>query len=360
MMLQKKRRFKMNLDTQVLIQWFHQNKRDLPWRHTHDPYAIWISEIMLQQTRVDTVIPYYLKFLKKLPTIKDLANVSDEELYKLWEGLGYYSRAKNLKTSAQMIVKNFSGAFPKQYADALTLKGIGEYSAGAILSRAFQAPYACVDGNVLRVLSRYLTSSLDIALSSTKKYFKQQLEQLSPSNWGDFNESLMELGATICTFKSPKCDLCPLKNQCLAYQNQTIDQFPVNTKKLEVKTYPYTCIFLQYQQSYYFEIKHQGVLKDLFSPILIEGTFDENEVKDYLKTNFNLCPISIQHLPKQKHIFTHQIWQMNGYLVQIEKIPHLLKSSFYSIKQIQTQITIPICFQKFFPFLKINVNKSYQ
>ena len=193
----------MNLDVDRLTDWFKANKRDLPWRHTDDPYAIWISEIMLQQTRVDTVIPYYLRFLDALPTLSDLADVDEEKLLKLWEGLGYYSRARNLKASAQIILQRFNGKFPDTYADILSLKGIGDYSAGAILSRAFHLPYASVDGNVLRVLTRLNEDDSDISSPATKKSFKEQLEKCRPEDFGIFNESLMELGATICTPKTP-------------------------------------------------------------------------------------------------------------------------------------------------------------
>jgi len=177
----------MYLDTQKLISWFNQNKRDMPWRHTQDPYAIWVSEIMLQQTRVDTVIPYYLRFLKELPTIQDLANVSEEKLLKLWEGLGYYSRVRNMQYAAKTIIEKFDGKFPKTYEDTLSLKGIGEYSVGAILSRSYNLPYASVDGNVLRVLTRYEANDIDISLNATKKYFKEKIEQLKPSNFGFLN-----------------------------------------------------------------------------------------------------------------------------------------------------------------------------
>ena len=341
----------MELNVEKLINWFNTNKRDLPWRHIIDSYPIWISEIMLQQTRVETVIPYYLRFLKTLPTVFDLAKVEDEKLFKLWEGLGYYSRARNLKESAKMIVEHFNGQFPNHYQDALSLKGIGDYTAGAILSRAYQLPYACVDGNVLRVLTRYLADDIDISLSSTKTYFKQELEKLSPSHWGDFNESLMELGATICTFKKATCEKCPLNDKCLAYQKEEVYHYPLKSKKIVNKLYDYTCLFFKYQNQFYFESIKEGVLKDLLSPILIDQKMDQTSVKKHLQelkiNNYKLIDIG-----QQKHVFTHQTWLMQGFLIELQNNP-LLKENFYSTEQIQNQISIPVCFQKFFEKLNI-------
>ena len=321
----------INLNTEQLIQWFQKNKRDLPWRHTQDSYAIWVSEIMLQQTRVDTVIEYYNRFLNHLPTIKDLAQVDDVKLLKLWEGLGYYSRAKNMKTSANLIMNQFNGHFPNNYEDILLLKGIGVYSAGAILSRAFNLALASVDGNVLRVMTRYLEDDRDIRLETTKKFFKQEIEQLKVSNYGDLNESLMELGATICMPKNPKCKQCPLGDQCLAYQHNTINKFPVKTKKLVVKNLNYTCLFLvDEKNNYYFERKTSGVLKYMLSPILLEGILNEQEIKTYCKEN-QIKIVQIYPLTKQKHVFTHQKWNMMGYFIKIST-HHLQQTNSYTKK----------------------------
>lgn len=342
----------MYLDTKKLISWFNQNKRDMPWRHTQDPYAIWVSEIMLQQTRVDTVIPYYLRFLKELPTIQDLANVSEEKLLKLWEGLGYYSRVRNMQYAAKTIIEKFDGKFPKTYEDTLSLKGIGEYSVGAILSRSYNLPYASVDGNVLRVLTRYEANDIDISLNATKKYFKEKIEQLKPSNFGFLNESLMELGATICTPTNPQCEKCPLNDKCQAYHLNKVNDFPVKTKKIKTIECNYTCLFLYTKNElYYFENKENGVLKNLLSPILINETLSLNQVKDYLDS-LNIEYTNITSFKDKKHIFSHQTWFMTGYKVELKNTSSL-KGNFYSKEQIKHQISIPICFQKF--FLELNI-----
>ncbi len=342
----------MNLDIDKLIEWFNKNKRNLPWRNTHDPYAIWISEIMLQQTRIDTVIFYYERFLKNIPTIKDLATVEDEKLLKLWEGLGYYSRAKNLKKSAIIIMNQFQGIFPSQYEDIIELKGVGDYSAGAILSRSFNLAYASVDGNVLRVLTRLNEDSSDISLNQTKKNFKLELEKFHPNDFGVFNESLMELGEVICTPKNAKCEICPLQHQCKGFQHNTLYHFPVKTKKTLNKTLHYTCIFIKdSHSSFYFEIKESGVLKDLFSPVIKENHLSFEDIKELFDSN-SIKYKEIQSLKDQKHVFSHQTWIMKGYQVLLSNSMKNNKN-FYSIQQIKDQISIPICFQKFFNDLKI-------
>lgn len=342
----------MNLDVDGLIGWFKENKRDLPWRHTEDPYAIWISEIMLQQTRVETVIPYYLRFLNALPTLPDLAQVEEERLLKLWEGLGYYSRARNLKESAQIIMQRFNGHFPDNYADILRLKGIGDYSAGAILSRAFHLPYASVDGNVLRVLTRLNEDDSDISSQTTKKSFKEQLENFHPEDFGIFNESLMELGATICTPKNARCNRCPLQHQCKSFLHGSVDSYPVKTRKVLNRPYDYTCLFLCTAENwFYFEKKDFGVLKGLYAPMILQGHLSEEEVKTNLSSR-NLSFDAITPLCERKHVFSHQTWNMKGYRVLIENSDSL-NGNFYPSDQIRNQLSIPVCFQKFFAELKI-------
>ena len=339
------------IDSNSLITWFKQNKRDLPWRHTTNPYFIYISEIMLQQTRAESVIPYYNRFINELPTIESLANVDNDKLLKLWEGLGYYSRAKNLKQSAIMIVQKFNGLFPKVYEELIQLKGIGEYTAGAILSRAFNLPYAAIDGNALRVLSRLNEDSRDISLNKTKQAFKKEIESMNIQEFNIFNEALMELGATVCTFKTPKCTICPFNLTCKAYQNNTIMFFPNNQRKIQKKHLNYTCIFLCNQKNqFYFKIKEEGVLKDLYSPILIDSHLTVQQLSKFISSDdFQIKEIF--PLSDQKHIFTHQTWHMKGYLL---KVNSKNSKNFYSIYQIKKQINIPICFQKFFKELNIN------
>lgn len=342
----------MNLDVDRLTDWFKANKRDLPWRHTDDPYAIWISEIMLQQTRVDTVIPYYLRFLDALPTLSDLADIDEEKLLKLWEGLGYYSRARNLKTSAQIILQRFNGKFPDTYADILSLKGIGDYSAGAILSRAFHLPYASVDGNVLRVLTRLNEDDSDISSPTTKKFFKEQLEKCRPEDFGIFNESLMELGATICTPKNAECFRCPLQDQCASHLHGTVSHYPIKGRKVPNRELDYTCLFLYTKDNlFYFEKKEKGVLSGLPAPILLPGHISAIDAASSLSAR-GLSVVSLASLSERKHVFSHQTWKMRGYRILIEN-PNILLPNLYSVDQIRNQLSIPVCFQKFFDELHI-------
>lgn len=221
--------------SKTLIQWYLQNKRDLPWRNTTHPYLIWLSEIMLQQTRVAQGLPYFLRFTEAFPTVFDLANASEEEVLKLWQGLGYYSRARNLHKTAQQIAFEMNGELPKSYAELLQLKGIGEYTAAAIASFAYNENVAVVDGNVFRVLSRYFDVETDIASSGAKKEFTQLAAALIPNNKANvFNQAIMEFGALQCVPKNPDCTICVFNDSCLALQKKKVAQLPVKSKKIKV------------------------------------------------------------------------------------------------------------------------------
>ncbi|MEI5993173.1 A/G-specific adenine glycosylase [Candidatus Enterococcus mansonii] len=221
---------------ETFIAWYEKEKRNLPWRVNLDPYRIWISEIMLQQTRVDTVIDYYYRFMEWFPTIQDLANAPDEKLLKAWEGLGYYSRARNLKIAAQQIVNEFDGQMPRTIEEIRQLKGIGPYTAGAIGSIAFQLPEPAIDGNVMRVVSRLFEIEDDIAKASSRKVFEEAMYKIiDEERPGDFNQAMMDLGSAVCTPTSPKCERCPIQSYCLSYQKNTMTNFPVKSKKLKPK-----------------------------------------------------------------------------------------------------------------------------
>ena len=210
-----------------LLKWYKHHQRPLPWRESDDPYHIWVSEIMLQQTRVETVIPYYNRFIRTFPDVYRLAEADRQNLLKLWEGLGYYSRARNLQDAARVVVNEFGGSLPSGYNDIISLKGIGPYTAAAILSIAFQQPFAVVDGNVIRVLSRYYGIKDDIRSQSTKNEIQDIADEiLIQSSPGDFNQALMELGATVCLPKTPECDHCPLSAGCIAYRTSSSDVIP--------------------------------------------------------------------------------------------------------------------------------------
>lgn len=220
-----------------LIQWYLQNKRDLPWRNTVDPYFIWLSEIMLQQTRVAQGLPYFLRFTEAFPTVFDLAKATEEEVLKLWQGLGYYSRARNLHKTAQQVAFDYDGVFPESYAELLKLKGIGEYTAAAIASFAYNESVPVVDGNVYRVLSRYFEVETDIASSGAKKEFMQLAAELLPAGEANlFNQAVMEFGALQCIPKNPDCANCIFNNSCAALQKKKVTLLPIKSKKLKVKT----------------------------------------------------------------------------------------------------------------------------
>jgi A/G-specific adenine glycosylase len=219
----------------ILIQWYLQNKRDLPWRNDTNPYSIWLSEIMLQQTRVAQGLPYFIRFTNAFPTVFDLANADEEDVLKLWQGLGYYSRARNLHKTAKQIAFEFNGEFPKTYKDLLHLKGIGEYTAAAIASFAYNESVPVVDGNVYRVLSRYFDVETDIASAEAKKEFTQLAAELLPKGKANlFNQAIMEFGALQCVPKNPNCEICVFNDSCIGLQKKKIAQLPVKSKKTKV------------------------------------------------------------------------------------------------------------------------------
>ncbi len=218
------------------LSWYQAEKRNLPWRADQDPYHVWISEIMLQQTRVDTVIAYYYRFMEQFPTIQALADADEQKLLKVWEGLGYYSRARNLKIAAQQIVENHAARFPNNVADIQKLKGIGPYTTGAIASIAFGLPEPAIDGNVMRVVSRLFEIEEDIAKAKSRQTFERAMRQiLSKDHPGDMNQAFMDLGSSICTPLAPQCDICPLQKYCLAHSETRQTEFPVKSKKAKPK-----------------------------------------------------------------------------------------------------------------------------
>lgn len=230
----------------ILINWYLQNKRDLPWRNTVNPYHIWLSEIMLQQTRVAQGMPYFFAFTKEFPTVFDLANASEEQVLKLWQGLGYYSRARNLHKTAQYVANELDGKFPDSYKNLLKLKGVGEYTAAAIASFSYNEEVPVVDGNVFRVLSRYFDIESDIALPASKKEFTALAAQLMPKdNPAIFNQAIMEFGALQCVPKSPNCEICVFNESCVALQKKKVNMLPVKSKKIKVTNRFFNYIVLE-------------------------------------------------------------------------------------------------------------------
>lgn len=264
-----------------LLAWYDANKRDLPWRRTQDPYKIWISEIMLQQTRVDTVIPYYERFLDWFPTIEDLANAQEEKLLKAWEGLGYYSRVRNMQKAAQQMMENHGGVFPSSYEEISKLKGIGPYTAGAIASIAFGLPEPAVDGNVMRVLARLFEVDYDIGVPTNRKIFQAMMEILiDPDRPGDFNQALMDLGSDIESPINPRPEESPVKEFSATYQHGTMDRYPIKApKKKPVPVYLTAFIIMDNQGRYLLEKnEREGLLSGFWHFPLIEvDSLSENQ-----------------------------------------------------------------------------------
>lgn len=293
-----------------LLQWYDDNRRDLPWRHTHDPYRIWVSEIMLQQTRAAAVIPYYERFFDALPTLEALAACPQEELLKLWEGLGYYSRAKNLQKAAQSLVTEYGGAFPKKAEELQKLPGIGPYTAGAIASIAFGEMEPAVDGNVLRILSRLMDDDRDILQPATQKYWREYLKERMGQRPGDLNQSFMDLGSLVCLPENPRCEGCPLFDQCLAGKHETQNLLPVRTKKKPRRIETLTVFVLKDEGGLWVRRRPaEGLLGGLYELPNVSGTLTAEEAGQQL-TAWRLRLTGAVQFYARKHIFTHVEWHM--------------------------------------------------
>jgi A/G-specific adenine glycosylase len=344
---QYKEQFRHNL-----VEWFNKEKRDLPWRRTSDPYKIWVSEVMLQQTRVDTVIPYYNRFLEKYPTLQSLAYAPQEELLKMWEGLGYYSRARNLQAGVKEVVEKYDAKVPNNRHDISKLKGVGPYTAGAVLSIAYNKPEHAVDGNVMRVLSRVLHINEDIAQPKTRKVFEQAVEMLiDPHHPGDFNQALMDLGAMICTPTSPKCLLCPVREYCTAFQEGDPERLPVKSKKTKNKKIKYD-IYVAYDQDgrYLLEKRpSEGLLADMWQFPMVEIQKDAKlKTSEQFQSDYS---VDIKnevddHLLTFKHVFSHLTWEMDCYLVKIEQVTELPENAGLFTKDQMKQLPMSVLMLK--------------
>jgi A/G-specific adenine glycosylase len=267
--------------TQLLLDWYEPDQRPLPWKAIKDPYFIWLSEIILQQTRAEQGMPYYLKFVEQYPNLADLAQAPDDEVMKLWEGLGYYSRARNMLVAARHIMQEHQGKFPAQYKDILALKGVGPYTAAAIASFAYNLPYAVVDGNVYRVLSRFF--GIDIPTDSTegKKVFAALAQEcLDSSKPGIYNQAIMDFGATICTPKQSKCSDCPLKEHCIALAENRVEELPIKVKKIKKRQRFFYYLEIESQQKIMLQKRvHKDIWQSLYQFPLIEMTENLSDLK---------------------------------------------------------------------------------
>ena len=305
--------------TAPLLAWYDLNGRDLPWRSIVTPYRTWVSEIMLQQTRVSAVIPYFERFMEELPDVSALAAVSEERLFKLWEGLGYYSRARNLQRAAKIVVSDFGGVLPQSYHALLSLPGIGEYTAAAIASINFSEPVAAVDGNLLRVAARVSGCGEDIMDAKVRRLFRQRLDAAIDANRpGAYNQAMMDLGATVCLPNgAPKCEICPARMMCEAYKNGLTEVLPVRAKKKARKIEERTVLLLfQNGKAALRKRADTGLLASLWEFPSVLGNLDEAGVSLTL-AQMELSAQTVEPAGSAKHIFTHIEWDMKGYFADV-------------------------------------------
>ncbi len=339
-----------------LLSWYGQNKRELPWRQEPTPYHVWISEIMLQQTRVEAVKGYYARFLHRLPAIRDLALCPQEELLKLWEGLGYYNRVKNMQKAAIEIEEKYQGEIPPDYQKILSLPGIGSYTAGAIASIAYKLPFPAVDGNVLRVMARLTEDGEDILKQKTKKRVEDMLREIMPTDFpGEFNQSLMELGATVCLPKGmPRCGECPVRKLCQARAHGTMLDYPKKAEKKPRKVEERTVLIIQNNQEFAIHKRPpKGLLAGLYELPNREGYLSREEILDYVES-LGLLPLHISTAGEAKHIFSHVEWRMKGYFIKVasteeKKIGELI---FVDKKESRGRYPIPSAFSAYRKYME--------
>ena len=346
-----------------LLAWYDENRRRLPWREVPTPYRVWVSEIMLQQTRVEAVKPYFERFMNALPDIETLAAVEEDVLLKLWEGLGYYSRARNLKKAAIQIMEDYGGKMPSDYDSLLKLKGIGSYTAGAVASIAFRQSVPAVDGNVLRVIARLMADDGDILDPSVKKRVEQDLRPvMPPERPGDFNQALMELGATVCLPNgAPRCDVCPWNELCRANENGTQLEYPKKSAKKPRKIEKKTILVLRDSQSAAIRKRPaNGLLAGLYEFPSIEGHASQEEVLAWLKQQ-GVHAVRLERLPDSKHIFTHKEWHMIGYMVLVDELEPMKKDKkllFVKPQETEEKYPIPSAFAAYTRYLNIKTGKE--
>ena len=342
-----------------IVEWFRENKRQLPWREQVSAYRVWVSEIMLQQTRVEAVKPYYERFLREFPTVKELAEAEEDKLLKLWEGLGYYNRVKNMQKAAKQIMVEYQGEFPDTYEEIRSLTGIGNYTAGAISAFAYGLPEPAVDGNVLRVISRILASDADIMKASVRGRIEEAIREVIPADAaGDFNQGLIELGALVCVPNgAPKCEECPVKKWCAALEQDRVLELPVKKKakarKVEERT---VLIFKDGDKVAIRKRPAKGLLSGLYELPNVLGKLGEEEMLSYCKEQ-GLHPLRWKKLGSGKHIFSHIEWHMEGYAVQLDELEDngAKELLFVHPKEVEKEYPIPSAFEAYTKFLEIKL-----
>ncbi len=326
-----------------LLSWYGENKRDLPWRKNPTPYRVWVSEIMLQQTRVEAVKEYYLRFMSALPTVDDLAFCEEEKLLKLWEGLGYYSRARNLQKAAKTVVEKYRGEFPQTAEELKTLAGIGSYTAGAIASIAFGQPVAAVDGNVFRVASRLEENPTVISDQKYRKYLERELSAVYPNTkkgCSDFTQSLFELGALICKPQNPSCAQCPLSGMCRAYQAGTVALYPVLPAKKEKRQEKVYIFLIQTPEGFCIRRREEGVLKGMNEFPSFVANF--GETPEDILNGWGMYEFTEVKRKKYVHIFTHIRWDITCIWVRTESAAF----DAYSLEEIEESVSLPTAFKQ--------------
>ena len=321
--------------SQILLDWYRQNQRDLPWRRTNDPYAIWLSEVILQQTRVEQGMPYWFRFMEAFPTATDLANADEQEVLRLWQGLGYYSRARNLHAAAKVIRDDYHGVFPNQYDQIRSLKGIGDYTAAAIGSIAFELPHAVVDGNVYRFLSRLFAISTPIDSTAGKKEFAELAnELLDKNNPGMFNQALMEFGATLCKPANPDCSSCPFMQYCQSYASGSVNEYPVKSKKTKTRNRYFNYLILSDDKNTIIQRREaKDIWQGLYQFPLVESENINHNTIDLSMTDLaKHLSGSTYNLVKSssvvKHILSHQIIYAKFWWLKLDTIPRLDNSDY--------------------------------
>jgi len=340
-------------DVERLLEWYRQNKRILPWRDTGDPYDVLLSEIMLQQTRVEAVIDYFRRFKKEVPDIAALADIDDEKLMRLWEGLGYYSRARNLKKCAIQITEEYNGKIPCDHEKLLSLAGIGPYSAGAVASIGFDLPYPAVDGNVLRVMARYLGIEEDIRSEETKKKITEVIGKHydasvshEKGHYRDLTQAFMELGALICIPNGkPLCEGCPWKENCSSCKEGTTDRIPFRSHEKKRKIAERTILVIRCEDSFLIRKRpEKGLLAGMYEFIGIEKKMDEEGVREYLKKegygNATILPIE-----DARHIFSHVEWRMSGYEIILEEKREPKENEIWATREELQGYALPSAFR---------------
>ena len=347
-----------------LITWFEENQRDLPWRATKDPYKIWLSEIILQQTRVTQGMPYYESFVEAFPTVQDLANAPEEQIMRLWQGLGYYSRARNLHQTAKIIVEELGGAFPKQYQKLVKLKGIGPYTAAAIASFAFQENIALVDGNVYRVLSRIFGITTDIGSSKAyKEFFELASSLIDPNQPDTFNQAIMEFGALQCTPKNPNCTYCPFQPSCVAFQTGKTTELPIKTKKTKTrKRHLLYIVWIDAEENVFVQQrKEKDIWQHLyeFDAIETDENFDVKKVKKVVqeKAHSNSWSINTLNFYENSpiiHKLTHQTIEISFVNVFISEVVN----TFVAPERLQ-ELGLPIVLRNYWDKIHAFENHRY-